>query len=313
MTPSDPEHRPVLGAEVLEVLRPAAHELIVDGTFGLGGHSLALLRHDRESRLLGIERDPWVLDRGRQRLLAQLPEAASRVELVHASFADLERLLDDRGLSRYQAGLLDLGLNSLQIDAAGRGFSREDAALDLRFDTTDPMTADAATLLAEWPETPLADALYELGGERLSRPIARALVRRREQSRPVTTASELAALVAGIYQRHGIRRQRIHPVTRTMQALRIAVNDEFGHIRRGLAAFLRRLDIGGRLAVIAFHSGEARLVKQAFTAAVKGTGESLAARRFEWVTKGVLKPGPAEVGANPRARSAQMRALRRTA
>jgi 16S rRNA (cytosine1402-N4)-methyltransferase len=301
-------------AEVLGALQPKPSDLAVDGTFGLGGHSLALLRHVDQGRLLGIERDRWVLARGRERLEREAPDALARVTLVHDTFAHLEEILDARDLAGLDAGLLDLGVNSLQIDEGRRGFAREDETLDLRCDPDDPMTADAATLLATWSAEDLADALFTLGGERLARPIARALVRRREEGRPVASARDLASLVAGIYQRRGVRRQRIHPVTRTVQALRMAVNDELGHLARGLRAFLRRLSSGGRFAVISFHSGEARLVKRVFADAVAGRAEGLPPdARFELITRRALKPSEAEIRANPRARSAQLRAIRRLA
>lgn len=308
MTDAPTGHRPVMLAEVLGVLGPQATDTVVDGTFGLGGHSLALLRHVDQGRLVGIERDPWILARGRERLGRECPAHGAAVELVHGSFADLEAILDARGLAAFDVGLLDLGVNSLQIEEGRRGFRREDETLDLRYDPEEPMTAPAATLLARWSAEELADVLFWLGGERLSRPIARAVVRRREAGRPVTSAADLAALVAGVYRRHGVRRQRIHPVTRTIQALRMAVNDELGHLRRGLEAFLRRLAPGGRFAVITFHSGEARVVKEIFGAATAGEGG-----RFEPLVPKALRPSAAEIAENPRARSAQLRAIRRAA
>jgi 16S rRNA (cytosine1402-N4)-methyltransferase len=314
VTDSAQGHIPVMVGEVLEALSPKDTDTVIDGTFGAGGHSLALLRHVTKGRLVGIERDPWVLGRGRTRLEREVPGAAARVDLVHGSFADLEGTLRDLGLDGYDVGLLDLGINSLQVDEGGRGFHRDDEKLDLRFDPTDEMTTDAATALTHWSERALADALHELGGERLSRPIARAIVRRREQGRPVTTAQDLAALVAGIYRRHGIRRQRIHPVTRTAQGLRMAINDELGHLERGLTAFLRSMRPAARLAVLTFHSGEARVVKRVFRAAVKGEHEDLPeAMRFDWIHRGALKPSREEIQANARARSSQLRALRRVA
>ncbi len=314
VTPPPPEHRPVMLTEVLQALDPQSRDTAVDGCFGLGGHSLALLRHVDQGSLLGIERDPWVLAQGRERLAREAPAAADRVTLVHGSFADLDGALDSAGLHGFDLGLLDLGLNSVQIDRGHRGFHRDDEELDLRYDSTDSMTASAATLLSTWSADEIADVLHGLGGERLARSIARALVWRREKGRPVTSSRDLAGLVAGTYRHRGIRRQRIHPVTRTVQALRMAVNDELGHLARGLTAFLRRLNVNGRLAVITFHSGEARLVKRSFTDAVKGRATDLPEdARFEWITPRVVRPNATEVASNPRSRSAQLRAVRRVA
>jgi 16S rRNA (cytosine1402-N4)-methyltransferase len=301
-------------AEVLQALSPRATDTVVDGTFGLGGHGLALLHHVDQGCVLGIERDPWILDQARERAAREAPEEHRRLTLRGGSFADLDAILDAADLRGLDVGLLDLGVNSIQIDEAARGFHRDDPSLDLRYDPDDPMTVDAATFLATAPPTEIADVLHRLGGERLARPITRAIVRRRDRGNPVDSATELAALVAGVYHRRGIRRQRIHPVTRTVQALRLRVNDELDHLARGLTAFLRRLNPGGRFAALTFHSGEARIVKRAFTAAVKGDDEQLPEGAiYERITSGVLKPSREEVRRNPRARSAQLRAVRRAA
>lgn len=307
--------------EVLQVLAPQPTEIAVDGTFGLGGHGLRLLNHVVEGRVVGIERDGWVLERAQDRIAALDASSRARLTLHHGSFADLDNILDAADLGGIDVGCLDLGVNSIQVNQSKRGFHRDDPTLDLRYDPTE-MTADATTLLATASAEELADILFHLGDERLARPIARALVRRREEGRPVQSAEDLAGLVAGVYRRRGIRRQKIHPVTRTVQALRLAVNDELEHVTRGVWAFLHRLNVGGRLAVLTFHSGEARIVKRAFNAVTKRRGtertEDMAPdfpedHRFERLIANVLRPSDEEVAANPRSRSAQLRAVRRVA
>lgn len=286
-------HRPVLLAEVLQHLGNAGLDLpdavLVDGTVGLGGHAEGLLGAHGTLRLLGLDRDPAALAIAK----ARLQGFGARVVLEHASYVDLAAALARHGWPRPRGVLLDLGVSSLQLDDAARGFSFRGSSelADMRFDPSgDDPTA------AEWvnraPEDELVRVLTDYGGEPRARAVARALVK----GRPFSSVGRLAAAVRSA----ALRTQRIDPATRTFQALRMAVNDEPGHLVRGLDAALRALAPGGRLAVIAFHSGEERLVKAAFRAAVaEGLGRV--------VTKKPIRSSEAEARQNPRARPARLR------
>ena len=291
-------HEPVLVREVVEVLDPARGGLFVDCTVGLGGHSRALLEAGA-SRVLGLDRDPDAL-----RLAAEaLAPFGDRVELVHADYRDLVRVLDERGIEAAAGALADLGVSSMQLDAEGRGFSfRRDEPLDMRMDRSQgPTLADR---LATVREEELADVIFQFGEERYSRRIARSIVQARDAGE-VSTTGELARVVRRATPRRG--HQRIDPATRTFQALRIWVNRELEGLDAFLAAAVRRLMIGARLAVISFHSLEDRIVKHVFRAL--GRGE--AAVRI--LTKRPIEPAEDEVARNPRARSAKLRAVERLA
>ena len=293
-----PLHEPVMVAETVALLAPSRGGLYVDCTVGLGGHSRALLEAGA-SRILALDRDADALDLAREALAAW----GDRVELVHADYRDLPRVLDERGIRGVNGALADLGVSSMQLDSEGRGFSfRRDEPLDMRMDRTQGPTA--AALLADVGEQELADVIFTHGEERFSRRIARAIVERRRTA-PITTTGELAEIVRRAVPRKGY--QRIDPATRTFQALRIWVNRELEGLEAFLAGASRRLLEGARLAVIAFHSLEDRIVKHAFRALAAGE----AALRV--VTKRPLVPGDAEVGRNPRARSAKLRAIERIA
>jgi 16S rRNA (cytosine1402-N4)-methyltransferase len=291
-------HEPVLVAETVDLLQPHRGGLFVDCTVGLGGHSRALLEAGA-SRVIGLDRDPEAL-----RLAAEALEAfGDRVELVHADYRELERVLDERGVSAVAGALADLGVSSMQLEAGGRGFSfRRDEPLDMRMDRSQGPTA--SELLAAIDETTLADVIFQYGEERFSRRIARGIVTER-RTRPVTTTGQLARIVRRAVPRRGY--QRIDPATRTFQALRIWVNRELEGIDAFLLAAVRRLLTGARLAVISFHSLEDRIVKHTFRALERG---ELAARVL---TKRPIAPGPDEVERNPRARSARLRAIERLA
>jgi 16S rRNA (cytosine1402-N4)-methyltransferase len=291
-------HEPVLVAETVDLLQPHRGGLFVDCTVGLGGHSRALLEAGA-SRVIGLDRDPEAL-----RLAAEALEAfGDRVELVHADYRELERVLDERGVSAVAGALADLGVSSMQLEAGGRGFSfRRDEPLDMRMDRSQGPTA--SELLAAIDETTLADVIFQYGEERFSRRIARGIVTER-RTRPVTTTGQLARIVRRAVPRRGY--QRIDPATRTFQALRIWVNRELEGIDAFLLAAARRLLTGARLAVISFHSLEDRIVKHTFRALERG---ELAARVL---TKRPIAPGPDEVERNPRARSARLRAIERLA
>ena len=297
--------------DVVSLMRPERGGLFVDCTVGLGGPARALIERGA-TRLIGFDRDPAALT-----LAAEaLAEWKDRVELVHADYRDLTTVLDAHGVTAVSGVLADLGVSSMQLDSEGRGFSfRRDEPLDMRMDTTQGETA--AEMLATVGETDLANVIYQFGEERHSRRIARALVRAREQA-PLTTTEQVAAIVrrAQPYAR-GPRRadfarrgakgwQRIDPATRTFQALRIWVNRELDGLDTFLQAAASRLDRGGRLAVIAFHSLEDRIVKHTFRALAAST-------EYEVVTKRPLTATDEETAANPRARSAKLRVLERAA
>jgi 16S rRNA (cytosine1402-N4)-methyltransferase len=292
-------HEPVLLAEVIERLAPARGGLFVDGTVGAGGHSRALLEAGA-SRVLGFDRDPEALA-----LAAEvLRPWAAQVELVHADYRDLPHQLDQRGIGVVQAVLADLGVSSMQLDQGERGFSFQvEAPLDMRMDRTQGATA--ADLLATADEQAIADAIYQYGEERHSRRIARAIVTARANGR-IETTTHLAAIVRRAIPTRGW--QRIDPATRTFQALRIWVNREL----EGLADFLRqaiaRLDAGARIAIIAFHSLEDRIVKHTFRQ-LAGDPE----HRLEVITRRPIEASDAERLRNPRARSAKLRVAERLA
>lgn len=293
MTPS---HEPVLLTETIELLAPARGGLFVDCTVGLGGHAHALLTAGA-TRVLGLDRDPEALRLARERL----EPFGDRVELVHADYRDLGRVLDDRQIAGIDGALADLGVSSLQFDGEGRGFSfRRDEPLDMRMDRSRGPTA--ADLLATVDETDLANVIYQHGEERFSRRIARAIVEARRGGR-IGTTGQLAAIVRRAVPTRGY--QRIDPATRTFQALRIWVNRELEGLEAFLAGACSRLLAGARLAVISFHSLEDRVVKHAFRALAQ-TGAAL-----RILTRRPVVPGEAEVERNPRARSAKLRAIER--
>jgi 16S rRNA (cytosine1402-N4)-methyltransferase len=291
-------HEPVMVAEVLDLLVPSRGGMFVDCTVGLGGHARALLQAGAD-RVLGLDRDPKALAPAREALTA----FGDRVELVHADYRELDRVLDERGIERVAGILADLGVSSMQFDAEGRGFSfRRDEPLDMRMDQS--RGPSAAELLREVDETELADVIFRFGEERASRRVARAIVNARREV-PIDTTGRLAAIVRRAVPHKGY--QRIDPATRTFQALRIWVNRELDGLDAFLAAAARRLLVNARLAVITFHSLEDRIVKHTFRAMDKA-GEGL-----RILTKRPLGPADDEVARNPRARSAKLRAIERFA
>src|SRR6516225_4342066 len=291
-------HEPVMVPQVLALLAPARGGLFVDCTVGLGGHARALLEAGA-SRLLGLDRDLAALAVAAETLAA----FRDRVELVHADYRDLDRVLDERGIGGVAGALADLGVSSMQLDADGRGFSfRRDEPLDMRMDRSRGDTA--ASLVARAGEEEIADVIFRFGEERYSRRVARAIVNARAES-PIETTGRLAAIVRRAVPLRG--RQRIDPATRTFQALRIWVNRELDGLDAFLARTAERLLTGARLAVITFHSLEDRIVKHAFRA-LAGPGGAL-----RLVTKRPLTPADDEVARNPRARSAKLRAIERLA
>ena len=307
-----PVHVPVLRDPVVALLSPAAPGLLVDATVGPGGHAEALLEAAPGFTLLGLDRDPRALELARRRL----ERFGSRVTLLERRFSQLPEVLATRAEPAPAAILADLGCSSLQLDTPERGFSfRHDAPLDMRMGAHGPTAAD---LLAEAEEEELVRILWRYGEERRSRAIARAMVRRRRE-RPLRTTRDLAELVVEVLGPG--RRGRVHPATRTFQALRIAVNDELGELERFLEPAVRSLRPGGRLAVISFHSLEDRIVKHTLRrlsgrcSCPPGTPECRcgAVPLVRLLTRRPLRPDPAEVGSNPRARSARLRAAERLA
>lgn len=303
-------HRPVLLQESLHYLTPARGGLFVDATLGLGGHSEAILESSENARVLGLDRDSVALAFANERLA----RFGTRFRAAHADFREIARVLDEAGERELNGALADLGISSLQLDTPERGFSfRHDAPLDMRMDAGgDEETA--AELLARLPEEEIARVIFEYGEERRSRKIARWIVERREQGRPIETTIELAELVARAVGHK--RDARTHPATRTFQALRIAVNRELEGLDEFIETTVDLLHTGGRLVVISFHSLEDRIVKRALRR-LAGQCEcdprapvcSCGARRVvEILTKRPVVPTPSEAEENPRARSAKLRA-----
>jgi len=290
-------HLPVLADEVTFLLRPRHGGWVVDGTIGMGGHAERLLdAGGAGTRLLGIDRDPEALARARERL----GRFGDRVTLRHGSFRDLGSHAREAGVDRAAAILLDLGLSSYQLEGSGRGFSfQKDEPLDMRFDPTRGPTA--ADLLASATEAELARILFEYGDERHARRIARRIVDQRHRSALTTTAELVDAVKGGVPR--AAWPHRTHVATRTFQALRMAVNREPEALRLVLEAAPELLEHGGRLGVIAFHSGEDRAVKHAFRA--------LRPRGFVALDPSPVTPSDDETRDNPRARSAKLRVLER--
>jgi 16S rRNA (cytosine1402-N4)-methyltransferase len=285
-------HVPVLVAEVLTHLQPRSGGRYLDATVGLGGHADAILAAaGAGATLLGIDRDAEALEQAR----ARLSRYGDRVILRQARYEDLDRL----GATGFDGVLFDLGVSSLQLDDAGRGFGfTHEGPLDMRMDRSTGPTA--AELLRRLSERELADLIYRWGEERLSRRIARALHERREG---IHTTTALAEVVARAVPRSRWPRH-IHPATRTFQALRIAVNDELSGLAAALEGAADRLAPGGRVVAISFHSLEDRIVKQTWRRLQAEHGMRVVTRR-------PVGPGEAEVAVNPRARSAKLRALER--
>jgi 16S rRNA (cytosine1402-N4)-methyltransferase len=291
------EHAPVLLDEVREQLAPERGGLFVDCTVGLGGHARTLLEAGA-SRVVGLDRDASALAIARERLAP----FGERVELVHADFREVAAVLDARDIAGIDGALADLGVSSMQLDAPGRGFSfRRDEPLDMRMDQSSGETA--ADALDRVDERTLADVIFRFGEERYARRVARAIVAARRAG-AVRTTGQLAEIVRRAIPRRGP--MRIDPATRTFQALRIWVNRELDGLDEWLARLAGRLNPGGRLAVIAFHSLEDRLVKHTLRGLQGESG-------FAVLTKRPVTPSEAEIERNPRARSAKLRAIERAA
>ncbi|MBC7836904.1 16S rRNA (cytosine(1402)-N(4))-methyltransferase RsmH [Acetobacteraceae bacterium] len=289
-------HTTVLLREALELLAPEDTDYVIDATLGLGGHSEAILVQAKVT-LLGIDADPQAIAASSSRLGL----FGERVKLVEGNFRDLEKILHHEGIEKADKVLFDLGWNSTQMQS-GRGFSfRHDEPLSMSYGKSPASGFTAREILNEWDEKVLADVLYGYGEERYARRIAKAIIERRAL-KPIETTIELAEIikdaVPALY-RHG----RIHPATRTFQALRIAVNDELGSLEKGIAAAWKHLAPNGRIAVITFHSIEDRIVKKLFAGYAKEGGTLL--------VKKPLIADSQEISHNPSARSAKLRGIQK--
>lgn len=303
-------HIPVLLHEVVAALAPADGEVMVDGTFGAGGYSLAVLDAAR-CRVFAIDRDPSAVAAGRA-----LPQAVDgRLTILAGRYGDMDSLVRAAGHMHVDGIALDIGVSSMQIDQAERGFSfAKDGPLDMRMEQSGPSAADVVNSASE---AELADIIFHLGEEKFARRVARAIVAARADT-PFSRTLQLAEVVRSAVRKSG---DGIDPATRTFQALRIHVNDELGELERGLEAAERLLAPGGRLAVVTFHSLEDRVVK---TFLKKRSGDVPAPSRhlpaahvgpaptFQLLGRKAVAPTEAECRANPRARSAKLRAARRT-
>lgn len=301
------DHRPVLLRETIEWLAVERGGLFVDCTVGLGGHSEAILQASPDAQVLGIDRDDEALELARKRLA----EFGGRFHAVHADFRELTRVLARAKVSAPRGILADLGVSSLQLDSPSRGFSfRHEAPLDMRMDTSRGETA--AELLGRLSEVEIARLIFTYGEERHSRRIARRIIETQAAGKPVQTTTDLAGLVERAI---GGKHRRIHPATRTFQALRIAVNRELEGLDQFVADAVDALEPHGRLAVISFHSLEDRIIKRTLS---KLSGRCQcpprsprcvcgARQAVEILTRRPVTPAEDEIDANPRARSAKLR------
>lgn len=314
LSPSS-EHIPVLLDEVLNTLAAKSGDVIVDGTFGAGGYSRAIL-DSTDVKLFGIDRDPAAIERAK----AFKDFYGDRFSILQGRFGDMQALLASAGLDHVDGIVLDIGVSSFQINEAERGFSFQgDGPLDMRMSLEGETAADVVNT---YGEEEIANIIYEYGEERKSRWIANAIVKERLEN-PFTKTSELAAVVVKTL---GFKRKKngksIHPATKTFQALRIHVNDELGELKRALKASVALLKPGGRLVVVSFHSLEDRIVKNFMIeqSGQKSSGsrhlpqsmEAGPAPTFEIKKKGAVKPSDDEISRNPRSRSSRLRVAVRT-
>jgi 16S rRNA (cytosine1402-N4)-methyltransferase len=306
-------HTSVLLAEAVDLLGAVRGGVFVDATLGLGGHTEAILKASAKNRVIAIDQDERAIELAKSRLDA----FGDRVTYVHANFESIRDVLRSEGNEKVDGILADLGVSSIQFDSEERGFSfRFDAPLDMRMDESsgDPTAADLLKTLSEWE---IADIIYRFGEERHSRRIARRIVEKREAGSPVTTTTELVHLVERSVPRS--RKDKIHPATRTFQALRIAVNRETEILEQFVTDAIESLKPEGRLAIISFHSLEDRVVKQVFN---KMSGKCScppripqcvcgATKTIEVLTRKPVTPGEPEIETNPRSRSAKLRVAKK--
>jgi 16S rRNA (cytosine1402-N4)-methyltransferase len=303
-------HVPVLLEEVCTALDVKRGGIFIDGTFGAGGYARAILDAHPRNSIIAIDRDPDAIAGG----ASLAAKAKKRLALVAGRFGELDEIAAAQGAESVDGVVLDIGVSSMQLDEAERGFSfRNDGPLDMRMERDGPSAAD---LVNESSETELADIFYHYGEERRSRAVARAIIEARRRE-PFGTTWQLADLVASLIRQEP---NGIHPATRVFQGLRIAVNDELGELVRALHAAERILKPGGRLVVVTFHSLEDRIVKQFFAARTgRAPGGSrhlptaaAAQPTFDAITRGPIGASPQEIARNPRSRSAKLRAGART-
>lgn len=310
---SDEIHTSVLLVETIELLEPKRGGIFVDCTLGLGGHSESILQISDNVQVVGIDQDLEAIAFAKERLA----KFGNRFQVYHANFSEISEVLDEAKIDKVDGILADLGVSSLQLDSESRGFSfRFDASLDMRMNP-DSEDETAAELLATLSEFEIARIIYEYGEERFSRRIARRIVEKRERGESPQTTKELADLVARSVPFN--KKDRIHPATKTFQALRIAVNRELEVLEGFLRSAIDKLNGNGRLAVISFHSLEDRIVKRTLN---KMSGKCECAPSFpicvcgaeRWVeilTRKPVVPTDSEIGSNPRARSAKLRACQK--
>lgn len=307
-------HVPVMGPRIVALLSQALQEpgsIYVDGTLGMGGHTSLILDACPQASVIGIDRDPQAIEIASQRLARFGP----RVRLFHRAYHELPGVLAEADVRQVQAMCLDLGLSSLQIDSADRGFAYSvDAPLDMRMDTEQSLTA--AEIVNTWSAEDLARILRDYADERFAQRIAQRIVATRDEA-PIRTSAQLVAVIVAAVPM-AAQRSGGHPAKRTFQALRIAVNDEARSLAGVVPAALGALAPGGRMAILAYHSGEDRVVKRAFAAASRdrvpvgvpavpvGYGAE-----FHLLTRGAERPAADEVAENPRAASARLRAIAR--
>jgi 16S rRNA (cytosine1402-N4)-methyltransferase len=309
MNPSAVRHIPVLGREAVEMLSPHDGGVYIDATFGAGGYS-GMILDVSGTRVIGIDRDRTAIAGG----FDLVDRSGGRLMLVEGRFSNLAEVCAAQGVSSVDGVVMDVGVSSMQLDEAERGFSfRLGGPLDMRMGHDGPTAAD---VIAKASEADLANIIYIFGEERHSRAVARAVVAARKEA-PITTTRALADIVSRVVRS---KPGEIHPATRTFQALRIFVNEELDELHLALAAAERVLKPGGRLAVVSFHSLEDRIVKNFLVERAKAGGGSRhlpelaqAAPSFHILTKRPVTPGDEEISANPRARSAKLRAAERTA
>ena len=303
------QHKSVLLQECIDALNIRPDGIYLDGTLGGAGHSSQIARRLTEGgRLIGVDRDRTALAAAKERLAPY----ADRVTLVHSNFAEIDAILDSLGIPAVDGMLFDLGVSSPQLDDASRGFSyMADAPLDLRMDKDDALTA--GEVVNTWPQGELRRILYDYGEERYAPQIAAAICRAREKA-PIETTLELVDIIRSAMPAQALREKQ-HPAKRSFQAIRIAVNDELGAVSRMMQAAVGRLNPGGRLAVITFHSLEDRIVKSEMQQAARGCTcppefpVCVCGKKplVKLVTRKPIVSGPAELEENPRARSAKLR------
>lgn len=303
------QHKSVLLQECIDALNIRPDGIYLDGTLGSAGHSSQIARRLTEGgRLIGVDRDRTALAAAKERLAPY----ADRVTLVHSNFAEIDAILDSLGIPAVDGMLFDLGVSSPQLDDASRGFSyMADAPLDMRMDKDDALTA--GEVVNTWPQGELRRILYDYGEERYAPQIAAAICRAREKA-PIETTLELVDIIRSAMPAQALREKQ-HPAKRSFQAIRIAVNDELGAVSRMMQAAVGRLNPGGRLAVITFHSLEDRIVKSEMQQAARGCTcppefpVCVCGKKplVKLVTRKPIVSGPAELEENPRARSAKLR------